>query len=302
MAEGIAMNGVKSLNTSGASSSAVDASTTEQILAPPVQSKVVQRLIQQNAKVHSPGLAQIPLPPRPSGVPPSVSKKPLAPMVAARNLNGGASPLAPTYLQEARSGFNNIGKQAQKDGKFSSLSDAHNGSAMMPSRHGLVAYTTNPAGQKVYLTKDRWNHIVDNHMEAQPQPRGKRTTTYWPTRYAVNSPSMNEQDVLDTIIKSARKGHYSNEVRDTRMAQYDLDSDSANKFGVSEAKVSMAPDGLILSAYPGAGSNVLAVYELSAEDQAELARLQQAAQTPTPAHSDDDNRMFHTNIAQTTFG
>ena len=181
-----------------------------------------------------------------------------------------------------------------------SLASARDGAWRMPSRHGLVAYTQNERGDMVYLTQDRWLHIRENHMDPEPAPRGKRTTTYWPTRHAVEGPTMSDQQVISVIVDAARKGTLRTEVRDTRMAEYDLPADQRDAFGVSEAKVSMAPDGLVLSAYPGAGHNVLAVYEMNADDQAALAHA--TAQAQVASMSDRDERMFRTNVAATSFG
>ncbi|MCW2924236.1 MAG: hypothetical protein JWM98_1640 [Thermoleophilia bacterium] len=182
-----------------------------------------------------------------------------------------------------------------------SLAAARDGAWRMPSRHGLVAYTTNERGDRVYLTQERWLHIRENHMDTAPTPRGKRTTTYWPTSHAVEGPTMTDQQVIGVIVDAARKGTLRTEVRDTRMAEYDLPTEQRAAFGVSEAKVSMAPDGLVLSAYPGAGDNVLAVYEMSEADQAELVRATAQARAQNPAVEGDD-RMFRTKVAATTFG
>lgn len=191
------------------------------------------------------------------------------------------------------------GPAKARRGAPSPVSGATEGAWRMPSRHGLVAYTTNVRGDVVYLTQERWLHIRENHMDPAPQPRGKRTTTYWPTRHAVNGPSMTDQQVIGVIVDAARKGMLRTEVRDTRMAEYDLPADQREAFGVSEAKVSMAPDGLVLSAYPGAGENVLAVYETTPEDHAALARATSGAAANAQG---DDERMFQTNIASTQFG
>lgn len=181
-----------------------------------------------------------------------------------------------------------------------SIASAQSGAWRMPSRHGLVAYTTNARGDSVYLTHERWLHIRENHMDPTPQPRGKRTTTYWPTSHAVEGPTMTDQQVIGVIVDAARKGTLRTEVRDTRMAEYDLPLEQREAFGVAEAKVSMAPDGLVLSAYPGAGDNVLAVYETSPEDHAAL--VQATGGSAAKAASSDDERMFQTNIASTSFG
>lgn len=265
------------------------------------QSKVVQRLLQQQATVYAPGLARIPLPARPDDVPRAMPKKAAGPMVAPRTLDGGRSPLAPATLQDARSSFDAIGEQPSRSGDQSALADAKDGAYRMPSRHGLVAYTTTARGDRVYLTQERWLHIRQNHMDAAPQPRGKRTTTYWPTRHAVDGPSMTEQQVIGVIVDAARKGVLRTEVRDTRMAEYDLPADQREAYGVSEAKVSMAPDGLVLSAYPGAGDNVLAVYELDADDHAALAKVTAQAANAVAA-AQVQRGPLHSALAATRFG
>lgn len=184
-----------------------------------------------------------------------------------------------------------------------SLAAARDGAWRMPSRHGLVAYTQNSRGDVVYLTQERWLHIRENHMDPAPAPRGKRTTTYWPTSHAVEAPTMTDQDVIGVIVDAARNGMLRTEVRDTRMAEFDLPASQRDAFGVSEAKVSMAPDGLVLSAYPGAGDNVLAVYETNQEDHAALAQATGGADSSQSASAAaEDERAFQTNIAQTTFG
>lgn len=78
-------------------------------VTPDVHSKVVQRLLQQNATVYAPGLARVPLPPRADDVPRSVPKKPAGPMVAPRTLDGGQSPLATSSLWDARRSISAIG-------------------------------------------------------------------------------------------------------------------------------------------------------------------------------------------------
>lgn len=269
--------------------------------AVPTESRVVQRLLEQNATVYSPGLARIPLPARPEGVPRAVPKKPAGPMTAPRDLDGGRSPLATGALSDARAAIDTLSAVPTSTGEQQVVADATDGAYMMPSRHGLVAYTTTGRGDSVYLTQERWLHIRDNHMDPEPTPRGKRTTTYWPTAHAVENPTMTDQDVIGVIVDTARKGVLRTEVRDTRMAEYDLPAAQAEQFGVSEAKVSMAPDGLVLSAYPGAGDNVLAVYEMSPDDQAALQRAT-AAQAQAAPNPLDDQRMFRTNVATTSFG
>jgi len=181
----------------------------------------------------------------------------------------------------------------------SAVEDAREGAFRMPSRHGLVAYTMTARGDMAYLTQDRWLHIRESHMDPAPRPRGKRTTTYWPTRHSVGRASMTDQQVISAIVDSVRKGSLRTEVRDTRMAEYELPWEQRLEYGVSEVKVSMAPDGLVLSAYPGAGDNVLAVYEMSDSDQDELARATAAADHETV---DLDAHRYNAQLAATTFG
>jgi hypothetical protein len=282
MAQGFGVNGMGGSSATNnvampqTAAPAIDTQVEAQSLVSP--SKVVERLIQQDATPYVQGLARIPLPERPAGVPRTQPKKSAGPMVAPRSLDGGQSPLAPMYLQDARTSTDLLGATPGERGEMTSLYNADAGAEKLPSRHGLVAYTTNARGDSVYLTQDRWMHIRENHMDVAPQPRGKRTTTYWPTQHAVNAPSMNDDQVLQVIVDAARKGTLRSEVRDTRMAEYDLPRDDAQRYGVSEAKVSMAPDGLVLSAYPAAGRNVLAVYETTPEDHAALVRWRQSQQ------------------------
>jgi hypothetical protein len=277
--------------------------SSEPAVATQVHSKVVSRLLEQGATIYGPGLAKLPLPARPDGVPRQVPKKPAGPMGAPRSLEGGNSPLAPGSLADARGSYELLGNEPDTGGEQQVLDNAQEGAWRMPSRHGLVAYTTNERGDRVYLTQDRWLHIRENHMDTAPQQRGKRTTTYWPTRYTADgsSPTMSDQQVIGVIIDAARKGTLRNEVRDTRMAEYDLPKDEADTYGVSEAKVSMAPDGLVLSAFPAAGTKVLAVYEVNDADHAELAKATSTAAT-NAAVDGEDTRMFKTNIASTSFG
>lgn len=184
------------------------------------------------------------------------------------------------------------------------VDDAREGAFRMPSRHGLVAYTMTDRGDMVYLTQERWLHIRESHMDPEPRRRGKRTTTYWPTRHSVTRASMTDQQVISAIVDSVRKGSLRTEVRDTRMAEYELPFEQRESYGVSEVKVSMAPDGLILSSYPGAGANVLAVYELADSDQVEFERASANATATAPhvSHTADDERQFQTNVATTSFG
>lgn len=75
-----------------------------------VHSKVVSRLLEQNASIYGPGLARIPLPARSNEAPRTAPKKPAGPMVSPRSLNGGSSPLAPTSLFDARASLDSLGE------------------------------------------------------------------------------------------------------------------------------------------------------------------------------------------------
>lgn len=83
--------------------------TSEPAAATQVHSKVVSRLLEQGATMHSPGLARVPLPPRPEGLERPVPKKPAGPMTAPRSLDGGLSPLAPMTLWDARKSVSSLG-------------------------------------------------------------------------------------------------------------------------------------------------------------------------------------------------
>lgn len=83
--------------------------TSEPAVATQIHSKVVARLLQQNATVYGPGLARVPLPPRDDAAARAVSKKPAGPMVAPRTLEGGESPLATSSLWDARKSISAIG-------------------------------------------------------------------------------------------------------------------------------------------------------------------------------------------------
>ena len=83
---------------------------SEPAVAAPVHSKVVARLLEQNATVFGPGLARVPLPARPDGTPRTQPKKPAGPMVAPRSLEAGRSPLAPVSLFDARASIDALGQ------------------------------------------------------------------------------------------------------------------------------------------------------------------------------------------------
>jgi hypothetical protein len=82
-------------------------------------SKVVSRLLEQGATIYGPGLAKLPLPGRPDGVPRTQPKKPAGPMGAPRSLEQGNSPLAPSSLFDARASLDAIGEAPGQGGDAS---------------------------------------------------------------------------------------------------------------------------------------------------------------------------------------
>ena len=265
---------------------------------PATASPVAQRLIAQGATVYGPGLAQVPMPKRDADAPRTGPKKEAAPMKAARDLDGGNSPLAPEPLRDAAQGLKSLGTAPGFVGEEVALGDAKSSAGQLPSANGLAIYTKNSRGDQVYLPNDRLQHILDVHVNGDPSLRGKRSTTYWPVKHALNGPSMTEQDVTKVMTQAIQNGTIRNEVRDTRMIDYELPDAQADAYGVSEVKVSLAPAGLVLSAYPAAGDNVFATYELNPADQAML----ESASAQAPSAQDEDTRMFKTNIATTSYG
>jgi hypothetical protein len=302
-----------SLGVTGAQTGLAGLSTTPATTAPSIEtnapglgqnipanaSPVAQRLISQGATMYAPGLAQVPLPKRDADVPRTQPKKEASPMKAARTLDGGRSPLAPESLQDAAAGTGALGAAPGFLGEESGLGDAKASASKLPSANGMAIYTKTSRGDQVYLPIDRMQHVLDVHVNGDPSQRGKRSTTYWPVKHAIAEPSMTEQDVTNVTVDAIRKGTMRNEVRDTRMIEYELPNAQADKYGVSEVKVSLAPDGLVLSAYPSAGDNVFATYEVNPADQAALEAARAKSQTGA---ADEDTRMFKTNVAQTTFG
>lgn len=131
---------------------------------------------------------------------------------------------------------------------------------------------TLPGGGTFYLEVERWlDHIRATHVVEAPNARGKRTTTWWPVMHSVSGrATMTDDDVVAVICDAVLKGDWQNAPRGTLLAVYDLPAEQAAAFGVSEVKVSVAPDGRILSAYPARGENVLAVREHTREERAAL--------------------------------
>jgi hypothetical protein len=155
-----------------------------------------------------------------------------------------------------------------EDGDVAGPHDTELGIRALPSAANLIAFTRNKRGETIYLERKRWDdHILPNHVTTPPQMRGKSTTTWWPVMHtATGYRSMTEEQVIDLTMEACREGHWQNAPRGTRLCVYHLPDQEAQILGVSEVKVSTAPDGRILSSYPTAGSNVLAVKELAPED------------------------------------
>jgi len=177
------------------------------------------------------------------------------------------------------------------------------GTSLLPSAAGLALFTRTPRGETVYLESDRWeHHVVAHHVTSPPQARGKATTTWWPVVHSSTGySSMSLDQVLDLIVDTVRFGHWQNAPRGTRLAVYQVPEQQAQVLGVSEVKVSTAPDGRILSAYPTAGTNVLAVRERTAQEQGQSAQsgvagLSAAGGAPV------EGQPFRTHVPQTTFG
>lgn len=119
-------------------------------------------------------------------------------------------------------------------------------------------------------------------MSGQQGRQFKSMTTYWPVRYTASGmQTMTVQQVVDVIMDAARLGTWHNAPKGTRLAIYELPVEQAQRFGVSEVKVSAAPDGRILSAYPSAGWNVYAV-KVVPQQQPQMAAPVTASGMPAP--------------------
>jgi hypothetical protein len=252
----------------------------------------------QQALVGLPGLARVPVPPRPDGDAFVKPKKSANSMVPPREQGGGSSPLSTASVADTAAGAQFVGEDPGAPVEERASRQGQAGSDQLPSSADLVAFTRTSRGDTVYLEAERWhNHIKTAHITDAPNARGKRTTTWWPVLYsATGQSSMSEGQVVSMIMDAASKGHLMNAPRGTLMSVYEVPQQEAAETGVSEVKVSLAPDGRILSAYPSLGSNVLAVRELTPEELAAQAAPAQQQQ------DDGDDRLFRTNIQQTTFG
>ncbi len=243
-----------------------------------------------------PGLALVAVPPRNPNEPLIRPKRSAHPMHPPREQRGGASPLATVSVRAALTGAEQMQDHGRDAVEEHASHQSRAGLDQLPARSGLIAYARTHAGtgSLVYLEADRWhNHIRTHHITDSPTARGKRTTTWWPVQHAATGvASMNETQVVGVIMDAVRNGHWQNAPRGTVLSVYELPQDQAQHFGVSEVKVSAAPDGRILSAYPSRGSNVLAVREMPEHAP--------ASDTNTSPASGD--RLFATRIPGTTFG
>ena len=210
---------------------------------------------------------------------------------------GGASPLATASVGGAADGAHLLGESSSSPVHERAPRQGRAGSAQLPARAGLVGYarTNGGTGALVFLESERWfNHIRPHHVTDPPTARGKRTTTWWPVLHsATGAQTMNDAQVVGVIMDAVRDGHWQNAPRGTVLSVYELPHAQARQYGVSEVKVSAAPDGRILSAYPSRGDNVLAVRELSPEEQ--QASSYASAQTPV-------DQLSRARVANTSFG
>lgn len=203
----------------------------------------------------------------------TAKQPPLAkPGQAPRQQDAGNSPLASSSLAEGAAGANSSSEELvapQSGGKGGPLL-GQSGAGMLPQSAGLIGFSKD-VRYPAYLEQARMeSHIVPAHITDQPQARGKRTTTWWPVHHSASgTASMTMDDVQQVILDAMSKGRWQNAPKGTRLAVYDLPADEAKRFGVSQVKVSAAPDGRVLSAYPSAGSNVLAVREAPADPMAQ---------------------------------
>lgn len=256
-----------------------------------VSSPAAQQHAVSNALVQAPALARVHLPPREAGEERTKPKKQANQFANPRDMRMGTSPLSTASLADAFAGtsvLDTAGDASHVQADVGSSPEKHGGNQsrvaakQLPAASELMAFAKNSRGETIYLEQSRWaGHIVPSHITDPPVARGKRTTTWWPVLHsATGASTMDKNQVVGVIMDAVREGHWQNAPRGTMLAVYDLPANQAQKFGVSEVKVSAAPDGRILSAYPSAGSNVLAVRELNAEEQSAVAAMK-AAQQPT---------------------
>lgn len=237
------------------------------------------------ALVGVPGLARVHVPPREPGEQLVRPKRGANPMSPPRAQQGGDSALATASTSGASDGAHLIGRRPHDAVDERAPRQGRASYEQLPNRSGLIGYarTNGGTGSLVYLEQERWhNHIRPHHITDTPQARGKRTTTWWPVLHsATGARTMNDAQVVGVIMDAVRDGHWQNAPRGTVLSVYELPEQQARDYGVSEVKVSAAPDGRILSAYPSRGSNVLAVRELSDDEQ----QVHSAPQASTPSSS-----------------
>lgn len=256
--------------------------------------KVANLLKDPSARVIAPGLVKVSV----ANVPDRGRSKKEVPALATPRIVDGSSPYAPAALAAAGTGKGLLSVTPRADGESVPVASANDGVQLLPGQNGLETITQTPRGL-VYMTDARWDHIDKAHIGSDAvTQRGKASTSYWPVEQAVHAPTMTRSDVRSVIVDAAREGDISLEVRDTRRFDYELPKDQKERYGVDKVMVSVAPDGQLLSSYPISGPNVLAVKEVTPEEQAQFSQL--VAQRD--AQRANDGRMFQTRVAPTTFG
>jgi hypothetical protein len=150
------------------------------------------------------------------------------------------------------------------------------------------------SAQFVYLEADRWfEHIREHHIITPPSARRRGTQTWWPVQYSANGHStMTEEQVIEMTMDAVREGTWKNAMKGTLAVEYAVPREQAERTGVSEVLVSVAPTGRILSSYPTKGHNVLAVRAMSEDEY--------SATNAPAAH--DDAPLFSSRVAETSFG
>ena len=219
----------------------------------------------------APNIKLVSVAPQPTDQSPTKPKKSVPSFTAPRDPMVGGSLLLSGPLSDAAGGL--FGQA-----RDTAASQGSRGVESLPTSQGLIGVYPDSNGGAAYLTAERWHqHIRQGHIINPPTARGKRTTTWWPVYHTANGAqskkgvqvpqTMSEQDVLNVIRDAAQKGIWQKAPRGTLLSVYELPTEQAERFGLSEVKISAAPDGKILSAYPSKGKNVLAVRELTAEEQ-----------------------------------
>jgi hypothetical protein len=241
------------MSSTGAIPAASQAAQSVSSLGAQISSAVSQGL-------SAPGITRVAVPPRPADQPLVQPKKKAPALVPARDQKGGKSALATAPTANTAAGVENLGLDNASQGAAAQVTKSFE---QLPQAHGLQRIYRTADGAAAYLDQETWtNHIVRHHITEPPNARGKRTTTWWPVVHANGAPSMNQDQVLDLIGEAIASVKPGKGVRGTQLIQHEItDEQRAKDLGVSEIKVSLAPDGKVLSAYPSRGENVLAVKE-----------------------------------------